>query len=52
MRIGEGAFYSNPQLLYVPKAAVTALELEEGDKVEFHIENHAVQIRKAVKGGN
>lgn len=47
MKIGDGKFRSKPQILYVPKAVVTALDLEDGDRVEYHVENGVLQIRKA-----
>lgn len=47
MKIGEGKFRKKSQILYVPKAAVTALELEDGDIVEYHVENGTLQIKKA-----
>jgi len=47
LKIGEGAFRRKSQILYMPKAVVIALKLEDGDKVEYHIDNVALEIRKA-----
>jgi len=47
MKIGEGTFRKKPQILYVPKAAVTALDLKDGDRVEYHVEDGDLKIRKA-----
>lgn len=49
MKIGEGRFYGKPKALYVPKGVVTALDLEDRDVVEFHVEGQAVTMRKAKK---
>ncbi len=34
-------------MLYLPKAAATALEISYGDTVEFHVENNQVVVRKS-----
>ena len=39
--------YSRGRMLYLPKAAATALGIVYGDTVEFHIENEQVVVRKA-----
>ncbi len=39
--------YSRGRMLYLPKAAATALGITYGDTVEFHIENNEVVVRKA-----
>ena len=46
MKIGEGTFRRKPQILYIPKAVVTALELWDGDIIEFHVRNGAVEMVK------
>lgn len=49
MKIGEGTFNIPPQTLYMPKAAVTALDLKDGDTVEFHVDDGDIIIRKTKK---
>lgn len=39
--------YSRGRMLYLPKAAATALGIGYGDTVEFHVENNQVIVRKA-----
>ena len=43
--------YSRGRMLYLPKAAATALGIVYGDTVEFHVENNQVVVRKARADG-
>jgi antitoxin component of MazEF toxin-antitoxin module len=46
------AKYSIKTGVYIPLIVAENMELKDGDKVEFHIENQELIIRKSLKNGN
>lgn len=48
MKVGVGKFYRKAQMLYVPKAVWTALDLQDGDSVGFYVEDQKITIKKVM----